>query len=288
MNHHLIHVGLRVPDLAASIEHFEAVVGLREVSRTEQAARLALGDQPACVILTESDTAACDHMALGTTSGNLATIRDRAEAAAIEVLDAEFLQGDAIRLLAPNSLPVEIGVAEPAPKNTAPRKVGPVIGGLDHLSLKAADLPATVSFFCDVLGFRVSDSVDDARHWLRCGPNHHTVALFTGEDGLQHYAFDTAGIAELQRLCDLLATRGQNLLWGIGRHGLGANIFSYHLDPAGAILEICSDMIQVTDEDAWVTQTWPGNTLASALMWGPPPPSEFRQLMIPMAAGIHA
>jgi catechol-2,3-dioxygenase len=138
-----------------------------------------------------------------------------------------------------------------------------------------------------VLGFRLTDSVEDKRHWLRCGPNHHTVAVFEGPDGLQHYAFATEDMNQLGRLGDLLATRGEQFIWGLGRHGLGANMFSYHLDPAGGVLEVCCGMIQVEDEEAWVAQVWRADTLDSAVMWGPPPPSEFRQLGIPTRAGVR-
>ena len=133
-----------------------------------------------------------------------------------------------------------------------------------------------------MLGFRLSDSVEDVRHWLRCGPNHHTVAVFGGDDTLHHYAFATSGIDQIARLGDLLAQRGENFIWGPGRHGIGANIFSYHLDPAGAILEVCSDMVQVDDE-AWTSRVWPANTLASAITWGAPPPPGFREHAIPIS-----
>jgi catechol 2,3-dioxygenase-like lactoylglutathione lyase family enzyme len=285
MNHALVHVGLRVPDLDASVEHARAVLGVEVLDRDAGTAQLALPGQPACLVLIADDGAACEHMALHTSEANISEIRRRAEAAGVPIEDARYVGDVGMRLSAPNGVAVEIAAGEPATRNAAPRAVGPVIGGLDHLSFTARNLDGTVAFFRDVLGFRLSDSVSDQRHWLRCGPNHHTIAIFQGDDdALHHYAFETSGIAQLQRLGDLLATRGQNFLWGPGRHGLGANIFTYHLDPSGAILEVCSEMIQVDDEDTWVSQTWPADTPASAVMWGPMPPADFRTRAIPVRA----
>jgi catechol 2,3-dioxygenase-like lactoylglutathione lyase family enzyme len=286
VNHHLVHVGFQVPDLSASVEHFESVLGVAATSDDERV-WLALPGAPPCVVLTEGAEAVCDHLALATSGENLSEIRSRADRAGLGVDEPLVLDGDGLRLVAPTGLAVEIGIGEGPGRNTEPRGVGPVISGIDHVSLTAADLPATVAFFRDVLGFRLSDSVEDKRHWLRCGPNHHTVAIFEGPDGLQHYAFATEDMNQLGRLGDLLASRGQNFIWGLGRHGLGANNFSYHLDPAGGVLEVCCGMIQVEDEETWVTQVWRADTLDSALMWGPPPPPEFRQLGIPTRARVR-
>ena len=281
MNHHLVQMGLRVGDLAASVEHVEATLGLEVVERDGAAARLALPGQAPCLVLYADQARAFDHMGLFTEPANLDEIRSRAYDRGLGIAECREMPVDGIRLVAPNGVVVEVGAGTPPARNERRRDVGPTIGSLDHLSFTARDLDATVAFFIDVLGFRLSDSVTDQRHWLRCGPNHHTVAVFQGNDGLHHYSFEAADIRELRRLGDLLALRGQNLIWGPGRHGLGANIFSYHVDPSGAILEVCTDMIQVDDEDGWVAQVW-GEGLASAVMWGPPPPADFREYWIPV------
>ncbi len=278
VNHSLLRIDLQVPDLEAFIEHAGVVLGMEAVEREPRSASLALPGQPVSVSLTQGDAPALTGIAFATDTENLDEVRDRARR-----YGTDCRSGDAgVRLLTPNGLAIELlAVAQPH-GNTTERTAGPLISGLDHVSLCAKDLDATVAFFCDVLGFRLSDSVENKRHWLRCGPSHHHVAVFEGDNALQHYAFLTSGFDQIQRLGDLLATRGQNFVWGPGRHALGANIFSYHIDPAGAVLEVCSDMIQIPDEEAWVTQVWPADTLASAIMWGPPPPAEFRELSIPV------
>jgi catechol 2,3-dioxygenase len=282
VNHSLIHVGLRVPDLERYIEHAQAVLGVEVVAHDLEVARLALPGCRPCLVLVADKCTELDHIALLTDQASIAEVTGRASSRGLRVDRGRELGDGSVRLHAPNGLAVELAVGEPSPPNTTARPLGPVIASLDHVSLNARELDGTVAFFKDVLGFRLADSVADKRHWLRCGPNHHTVAVFEGEDAMHHYAFDTANIGELQRLGDLLASRHDNFIWGPGRHSLGANIFTYHVDPAGALLEVCSDMIQVQNEDAWVTQIWPAEGLASAVMWGAPPPANFRELAIPI------
>jgi catechol 2,3-dioxygenase len=285
MNHVLTAARMRVPDLDASVEHLVAVLGLREVWRERSAAGLALPGQPVCLELV-AGAAAIESMTLATDAGNVAEIASRAAAHGDPLLERG---ADRLSLMAPHGVVVHVVAGAPGARNHAARDAGPVVGSFDHLSFTAADLQGGLRFFCDVLGFRVSDRVGESRYWLRCNANHHTVALFAGEDGLQHYAFETRDANELGRLGDALADRGRNLLWGIGRHGLGENVFTYHLDPAGAVLEVCSDMVQIPDEDAWTVGVWDAGSSASAIRWGPPPPPEFRRTTIPTAAeGAHA
>jgi catechol 2,3-dioxygenase len=286
MNHILSGVGLCVPDLKASVEHVTAVLGLAEVKRSNGQVNLALPGQTPCLTLIKADAAGIDFMTLTTTERNLAEVTERARARGLAVQVSEDAGSRSIQLLAPNGVKVNLVADEPPSRNRIRRTDGPTIGSLDHLSFTARDAAGFVDFFQEVLGFRLTDSVGDKRFWLRCGQNHHAVAVFGGEDGLQHYAFEADDLLEIKRLGDLLASRDQNFLWGPGRHGLGENIFSYHLDPAGAILEVCTDMLQITDEESWKPQIWREDTTASAIMWGQLPPPEFRSTWIPTTAGV--
>jgi catechol-2,3-dioxygenase len=280
MNHILVRAGMRVPDLAASVDHAIAALGVELVSTGESEARLALPGQAPCLVLVQADAPAFDYMLLHTSEANLATIQERALEQGLSVSDSPETDGRGIRLCAPNGVAVDVGIGSEQPRNETVRDAGPTIGSLDHLSFAAEDVDAFVTFFRSVLGFRLSDSVNDERHWLRCGPNHHTVAVFVGQNGLHHYAFETDDIRGLAELGDVLAARGQNFIWGPGRHALGANIFSYHLDPAGAILEVTSNMLQIDNDEEYEYKVWTDG-LKSAVLWGPMAPAGFRELSTP-------
>lgn len=286
LTHHIVRAGFRVPDPARSAAHASEVLGLRTVARSEAEIALALPGQEPCLLFRPADSAEFDFFALHTTQRNLDEVRARLAAAGREVLPAVELSGDAVRVHAPNGVAVEIGVGDAPVRNEAPREAGPVIGSLDHLSFAAENPDEFRDFFIEMFGFRLSDSFLDQRHWLRCNPNHHTVAVFQGRNGLHHYAFETEDIRGLGQLGDLLAARGQNFIWGPGRHGIGANIFTYHLDPAGSILEVTSDMLQIEDEAEWEVEIW-DDAAKSGVMWGPLPPAGFRDTSIP-ARGASA
>src|SRR6266702_1467715 len=51
-----------------------------------------------------------------------------------------------------------------------PRKLG-------HVAFHTPDVAATVKFYCDVLGFKVSDWRSDFFAFLRCSRDHHTITL---------------------------------------------------------------------------------------------------------------
>lgn len=287
LNHHLVRAGFRVPDLERSAAHAIEVLGLGIGTQDASHVALALPGQDPCLILRAADAAEFDFMALHTTAENLAEVRRRVEASGIESLPAVELDGDALRIHAPNGIAVEIGVGDAHARNEMSRESGPVIGSLDHLSFAAENPGAFRDFFIGILGFRLSDSFLDQRHWLRCSPNHHTVAVFAGSNGIHHYAFETSDIRGLARLGDLLAAREQNFIWGPGRHGIGANIFTYHLDPAGSILEVTSDMLQIESEEEWEIEVWE-DAAKSGVMWGPLPPAGFRDVSIPARAAQGA
>ncbi len=79
----------------------------------------------------------------------------------------------------PSGLEVELlatrPVTEKRPDNhgVAPRKLG-------HTAFFTADIQATVKFYTEVLGFRVSDWIGDFFVFMRCNPDHHTVNFITG------------------------------------------------------------------------------------------------------------
>lgn len=91
------------------------------------------------------------------------------------------------------------------------------------------DPQASVRFYCDVLGFRVSDWIGDFFVFLRCKLDHHTLNFFRRADaprGLHHVAFGLRDWIHVRDACDTLARHRVPLTWGPGLHGAGHNISS--------------------------------------------------------------
>ena len=165
-------------------------------------------------------------------------------------------------------------------KGVVPHKLG-------HVAFHCEDAQAVTKFYCDVLGFRVSDWMGDFFSFLRCGVDHHTINLMeTGSNRHFHTAFELRDWSHLQTACDFLSINGYKMLWGPGRHGIGHNLFAYHRSPSGLITELFAELDQMKDEalgyfdprpwhrdNPQRPKTWPKDPSASNL-WGPLPPEE--------------
>lgn len=126
---------------------------------------------------------------------------------------------------------------------------------LNHVVINVTDLERSQRFYTEVLGFRVSDWIKDFMTFLRCNPNHHSLAVKLGDPGMDHAAFTTQGWQDLSRGVYFLGEHGVPRLWGPGRHGPGNNLFSYFRDPEGNVVEYTAEVIQV-DDASWEPRLW--------------------------------
>jgi catechol-2,3-dioxygenase len=101
-----------------------------------------------------------------------------------------------------------------------------------------------------VLGFRWSDTIGDFFAFLRCNTDHHSINIMESHkrSGLFHVAYEMRDFMHLKDALDHLAAREIRLQWGPGRHGAGHNIFTYHYDPDGNVVELFTELDQITDE----------------------------------------
>jgi hypothetical protein len=121
-----------------------------------------------------------------------------------------------------------------------------------------------------VLDFRLSDDVGDGTLvFLRCNADHHGIGLTKGGEGLHHYAWEVESLGVLGLLGDVLEKNGGRFLWGPGRHGAGGNLFTYHLDPAGCVVEYYADLIKIYDEAGYRPGQWVMSDYRFANLWGP-------------------
>jgi catechol-2,3-dioxygenase len=162
--------------------------------------------------------------------------------------------GDIVRLADPDGNVIELAVElETVNDPYGDRFVKPQ--DLNHVVINVSDMERAQKFYTEILGFRVSDWIRDFMTFLRCNPNHHSLALKIGEPGLDHAAFTTKGWDELARGVYYLGEHGVARVWGPGRHGPGNNLFSYFRDPEGNIVEYTAEVIQV-DDASWQPREW--------------------------------
>lgn len=171
--------------------------------------------------------------------GVKAELRTDSEPGVAQLLQLADVEGNTLQLYT-SMQQVENGFSE---QGIVPEKLG-------HLGLSVHDPARTADFYQRVLGFRVSDRVEDYFVFLRCGPDHHTLNLMGSRDQkMNHIAFQLKDWAHVQMACDYLARRDISLLWGPGRHGAGHNIFTYHRDPDQHVIELFTEMDLMLNEE---------------------------------------
>jgi catechol 2,3-dioxygenase-like lactoylglutathione lyase family enzyme len=158
---------------------------------------------------------------------------------------------------------------------------------LGHVACVANDPKAMADFYCRVLGFRVSDWVEDVAVFLRCNPDHHTVNFFRGpKPGMHHIAFEMKDFAHIQNACELLGQRKMPINWGPVRHGPGHNVAIYHRNADDQLVEFYIELDQMKDENLgyFDPRPWHHDTpqrpktwdrKAALNIWGPLPMPDY-------------
>lgn len=151
-----------------------------------------------------------------------------------------------------------------------PRKVS-------HVVLNTPDMEGVQAFYCDVLGFRVSDYSADQMVFLRCGSDHHSIALVRGNyASANHVAFEMPTLDEFMRGIGRMKQKGHVPTWGPGRHGPGNNPFAYFVSPSGFVIEFTSELQQI-DEATHEAKVWSRSDPEAMDRWmtaGPPTPAQ--------------
>jgi catechol 2,3-dioxygenase-like lactoylglutathione lyase family enzyme len=160
-----------------------------------------------------------------------------------------------------------------------PRKLG-------HAVLGSTDHQATMAFFTDGLGFKISDRIKGVGAFLRCSTDHHNVLVLGAPVSfLHHTSWQVDDVDDVGRgACAML----EGHVWGLGRHYAGSNFFWYLKDPAGNFSEYYSDMDCIIDDQLWTPEDLEG--ARGLFSWGPPPPPSFLhpEDLAAMMTGAHS
>jgi catechol 2,3-dioxygenase-like lactoylglutathione lyase family enzyme len=147
---------------------------------------------------------------------------------------------------------------------------------LSHALFFTPDIQASIDFYTEALGLRLSDHPGPVAflHGAH-GSDHHLIAFAQSPDGIgyHHSAWDVASIDEVglgaAQMASAEFTRGR----GFGRHVLGSNYFFYVRDPWGSYAEYSFDIDFVPAEQDW-SASFP-NPENSLYLWGPDVPEGF-------------
>lgn len=273
------HVALKTRDVEQQANFYTNIVGLGETQRDSSGrVYLRCNENHHAVVLIPSSEAGIDHYALDVGGPaeleSAATALSRAGIAYETEGTGELGQGSSLHLHDPDGYVVELigGMAQVDPtygsRAAQPRKLG-------HVTLLVDDCKRSAEFYSEVLGFRVSDWVEDIFLWMRCNPDHHGLAFAKGNSGtMHHFAFEVVDFSYLARQAEHLMQNGYMLLYGPGRHGPGKNQFEYFRDPERNLVEFMCDIQQIWDDATYVPRVW-STKEKWVNMWGPDAPSDF-------------
>ena len=169
------------------------------------------------------------------------------------------------------------------PERVRPRKLG-------HAVMGSTDYGASMSFFVDGLGFKVSDKIKGAGAFMRCSTDHHNVLVLNAPvNFLHHTSWQVDDVDDVGRgAFAMLEGNPERHVWGLGRHYAGSNFFWYLKDPAGNFSEYYSDMDCIVDDQLWTPEDLEG--ARGLFAWGPPPPPSFLHPddLAALMTGAHA
>ncbi len=225
----LRHVTFTSPNIEAQLDYYQSVIGLGVIERSD--GRLLLG--------TESD--------------ELTLILERGAAPHLTSIAYEVAPNldpsDLRKSLASLGIKSELFSRWEFCKAIEPIR-GLAVAKLGHVALCSPDPERAAKFFGDILGFRVSDRIEENFVFMRCGPEHHAMNFARGTDGrLHHLAFELRDASHMHQACDLLGRNRFQILWGPVRHGPGHNVAIYHHDPDRHLIELYYSMDLMLDEE---------------------------------------
>ncbi|MYS53225.1 extradiol ring-cleavage dioxygenase [Streptomyces sp. SID6013] len=278
-------VELLTPNFADAVDFYEEVWGLEVVEAEHSASWLrGTGEEHHALRLTRSDTIGLGRLvfALGTPAEvEEAARRLRARGIALVTEPGPLDQvggGYGLRFYDLDGRLIELSADTWAV--TARGRDASLPVGVTHAVLNTPDIDASVAFYQDVLGMRVSDWSEHQMAFLRCGTDHHCVAFNQAPwVSLNHVAYEMTSLDHFMRGLGRLRHHGITPEWGPGRHGPGNNTFSYFTDPTGLVCEYTTEVAQIV-EDTWICKVWRRTPELSDL-WGTagPPSARIRAHM---------
>jgi len=279
------HVTLSTPDLDQQIAYWTQVMGLTLVDRTEDRCFLSTPFGEEAIALELGSEPALRRLAFqvkpGTDLDELAALLNKEGIPAERRSDISPGVRKAMVFTDPAGTVVEI-YADYEFATGCDRTQGVMPVKFGHVATRVHDPVMMSKFYCDILGFRVSDWIGDRFSFLRCGSDHHTINFARHEkQGLLHMAFELRDRAAVMEGCDLLTEHKIPLVFGPTRHIVGHNIAAYHRNPDNIRIEFTAELDVMRDEELgyfeprpWHEETplrpkvWPDDTLRTQWVFG--------------------
>jgi 2,3-dihydroxybiphenyl 1,2-dioxygenase len=152
-------------------------------------------------------------------------------------------------------------------------RTGPL--GMGHVVVRSQDPERTRAFYCELLGFRVSDYIDISQQlqlppeeglliFLHCNGRHHSIALgrFPFPKRLHHIMVELESLDDVGRAYDICQRREIPIGMSLGKHTNDHMISFYMQTPSGFYIEYGWGG-RVVDDTHWQVTTY-----RSGSFWG--------------------
>lgn len=246
------HATITTADIGAQVDYYQSIVGLGVAQREAGRVLMSSDSDQLSLVIRQAGDAGVPKIAFEVAPGtDLAAAQKMLSDKGITAeLRSDDLPGvpQSLLLTDHEGTQIELMVnGEAMPAN------GPVgglaVNKLGHIALVTADPQKTAEFYGEVLGFRVSDWIEENFVFMRCGFEHHTLNFARGpQRRLHHIAFELRDSSHMHQACDLLGRKRIEILWGPVRHGPGHNVALYHRNPDGQLVELFFGMDIMADE----------------------------------------
>ena len=194
---------LTTPDLERTIDYFTRIVGLSVAAKEKNRAILATKSGLESIVLEHGIAGEAPRLSFQTTPGSDPgeVIAKLKQLGVKSEKRSDITPGikEAVAFTDPKGTVIELfSDFSFAPKDDNFNGVMPL--KLGHIAYTCPDIQGIVKFYCDVLGFRVSDWRGDFFAFLRCSRDHHTVNfLRDAKTGIHHIAFEVRDWTDIKR-----------------------------------------------------------------------------------------
>jgi 2,3-dihydroxybiphenyl 1,2-dioxygenase len=140
------------------------------------------------------------------------------------------------------------------------RSIGPFVTGdhgLGHVVLRTSDIARQQAFFCDVVGFRLTDYIEvadgDRRFvFMHCSSRHHSLALaqVPAPKKLAHLMLQASSVDDVGMTFDAAQKSGYSIAATLGRHTNDRMLSFYVRTPSMWEIEFGADPVSI-DEETW-------------------------------------
>ena len=138
--------------------------------------------------------------------------------------------------------------------------------GMGHALVAVQDIEAARAFYCDVLGFRMSDYMRNpvTAYFLHVNRRHHSIAIVGAPgNGMHHLMMEYFSLDDVGQGYDMVRAEPERIAAKLGRHPNDL-MLSYYMRTPGDILVECGWGGREVDDATWE----PEEMASVGSMWG--------------------